>query len=248
MSGIADQDLLKIAEQAAGHLDGLEHASERKRQAFVDWVTTSPRHVEEALRMAELNTTLSTLLRKKSQDPRRLEAPKATRQSKPDPGILRTIRRYPNRRLYDPVESRYIKLSDIWSMVIDQIQFVVIDVKSQEDVTRSMLLQLIAEQEHLDPMLSQDFLVEIIRSYGGTMQEITGSYLEQSLKLFASSLRNAHEQSVRNPTSALSTLAQENYQRWRQVMDEIARTLMNEGKKQSDTADANLIPVAHTHF
>jgi polyhydroxyalkanoate synthesis repressor PhaR len=62
---------------------------------------------------------------------------------------------------------------------------VVIDKKSQDDITRSILLQVIAEQEHQgEPLMSQDFLSQVIRSYGGAMQGFVGSYLEQSLKLF----------------------------------------------------------------
>ena len=60
----------------------------------------------------------------------------------------RTIKKYPNRRLYDTVESRYITLADIRRLVIDRIDFVVMDKKTQEDITRSILLQVIAEQEH----------------------------------------------------------------------------------------------------
>ena len=94
---------------------------------------------------------------------------------------LRTIKKYPNRRLYDTVESRYITLADIRKLVIDRIDFVVIDKKTQEDITRSILLQVIAEQEHGgEPLMSRDFLSQIIRSYGGALQGMIGSYLEQS--------------------------------------------------------------------
>ena len=107
---------------------------------------------------------------------------------------LRTIKKYPNRRLYDTVESRYITLSDIRKLVIERIDFVVIDKKSQEDITRSILLQVIAEQEHgVEPLMSRDFLSQIIRSYGGVTQGMIGSYLEQSLKLFASQQRDARD-------------------------------------------------------
>src|ERR1700755_2231752 len=79
---------------------------------------------------------------------------RAARMSEP-----RTIKKYPNRRLYDTVESRYITLADIRRLVIDRIDFVVIDKKSQEDITRSILLQVIAEQEHgVEPLMSRDFL------------------------------------------------------------------------------------------
>src|ERR1700682_5928690 len=60
----------------------------------------------------------------------------------------RIIKKYPNRRLYDTVESRYITLSDIRRLVLDKVEFVVIDKKTQEDITRSILLQVISEQEH----------------------------------------------------------------------------------------------------
>ena len=97
----------------------------------------------------------------------------------------RTIKKYPNRRLYDTVESRYITLADIRRLVIERIDFVVIDKKSQEDITRSILLQVIAEQEHNgEPLMSRDFLSQVIRSYGAGLRTAMGSYLELSLKLF----------------------------------------------------------------
>jgi polyhydroxyalkanoate synthesis repressor PhaR len=103
----------------------------------------------------------------------------------------RTIKKYPNRRLYDTVESRYITLDDIRALVIERVDFVVIDKKTQGDITRSILLQVIAEQEHGgEPLMSRDFLSQMIRSYGGAMRGMVGSYLEQSLKLFAN--QNGH--------------------------------------------------------
>jgi len=101
-------------------------------------------------------------------------------------GEPRTIKKYPNRRLYDTVESRYITLADIRRLVLERIDFVVIDKKSQSDITRSILLQVIAEQEHDgEPLMSRDFLSQVIRSYGGTTRGLVGPYLEQSLRQFA---------------------------------------------------------------
>jgi polyhydroxyalkanoate synthesis repressor PhaR len=98
----------------------------------------------------------------------------------------RTIKKYPNRRLYDTVESRYITLADIRRLVLERIDFVVVDKKTQGDITRSILLQVIAEQEHGgEPLMSRDFLSQVIRSYGAGARTTMGSYLEQSLKLFA---------------------------------------------------------------
>ena len=112
-------------------------------------------------------------------------SPRANRES---------IKKYPNRRLYDTVESRYITLADIRRLVMDKVDFVVIDKKSQEDITRSILLQVIAEQEHAgEPLMSQDFLSQVIRSYGGAMQSVVGSYLEQSLKMLSSQQQQMRE-------------------------------------------------------
>jgi polyhydroxyalkanoate synthesis repressor PhaR len=95
----------------------------------------------------------------------------------------RVIKKYPNRRLYDTVESRYITLADIRRLVVETIEFVVVDKKNNVDITRSILLQVIAEQEHLaDPILSQEFMVSVIRSYGTPMQGQVSPYLESSLK------------------------------------------------------------------
>lgn len=167
---------------------------------------------------------------------------------------LRTIKKYPNRRLYDTVESRYITLSDIRKLVIERIDFVVIDKKTQEDITRSILLQVIAEQEHgVEPLMSRDFLSHIIRSYGGATQGVIGSYLEQSLKLFAGQQRDARERSKGSVDAetmpvAVNSLAQKNYQRWRQVQDEIYRTLLNAGRGgRSEHMEEDKASYSHAH-
>jgi polyhydroxyalkanoate synthesis repressor PhaR len=110
----------------------------------------------------------------------------------------RVIKKYPNRRLYDTVESRYITLADIRRLVVDRVDFVVIDKKSQEDITRTILLQVIAEQEHTgEPLMSRDFLSQVIRSYGGQMQQTIGNHLEESLRLFASQHRDIRDRMVK---------------------------------------------------
>ena len=161
----------------------------------------------------------------------------------------RIIKKYPNRRLYDTVQSKYITLADIRSLVLERIDFVVIDKKSQVDITRSILLQVIAEQEHgAEPLMSRDFLSQVIRSYGGNIQNMLSSYLEQSMKLFSSQQRELREKVKAvvgmDPVETIASVAQRNYARWKSVQDEIFRTLTNatgrtgrEGEdKPSDTA------------
>jgi polyhydroxyalkanoate synthesis repressor PhaR len=136
----------------------------------------------------------------------------------------RVIKKYPNRRLYDTVESRYITLADIRRLVVDKIDFIVIDKKSQEDITRSILLQVISEQEHNgEPLMSQDFLSQVIRCYGGAMQAFVGNYLEQSLKMF-----QAQQNSLRDggdPINAMAALTQRNLERWHAIQDDIFRAM-----------------------
>ena len=159
----------------------------------------------------------------------------------------RVIKKYPNRRLYDTVESRYITLSDIRRLVLEKVDFVVIDKKTQEDITRSILLQVIAEQEHQgEPLMSQDFLSQVIRSYGGAMQGFVGSYLEQSLKLFMTQQQQVRDRVKSmvglDPVETVTSLAQKNYARWRSVQDEIFRALMNasgRGRERSTEDEAS---------
>lgn len=97
----------------------------------------------------------------------------------------RIIKKYPNRRLYDTVESRYITLADVRRLVVERIDFTVIDKKTQADITRSILLQVIAEQEHgAQPIMSREFLSQVIRSYGTSVQSGVAGALEQSVRQF----------------------------------------------------------------
>jgi len=80
--------------------------------------------------------------------------------------MVRVIKKYPNRRLYDTAQSRYVTLSDIKNLVSEETDLVVIDNKSGDDITRLILLQVVSEQEQFgEPMISQDFLIEIIRRH-----------------------------------------------------------------------------------
>lgn len=95
----------------------------------------------------------------------------------------RVIKKYPNRRLYDTTTSSYITLSDIKSMVMNSEAFVVRDAKTAEDLTRSILLQIILEEEAAGtPMFTTSVLTNIIRFYGHAMQGFMGGYLEKNMQ------------------------------------------------------------------
>lgn len=98
---------------------------------------------------------------------------------------VRVLKKYPNRRLYDTTASSYITLADVKKMVMAGDNFVVRDAKTSEDLTRSILLQIILEEESGGvPMFSSQMLAQIIRFYGHAMQGMMGSYLEKNLQTF----------------------------------------------------------------
>jgi polyhydroxyalkanoate synthesis repressor PhaR len=95
----------------------------------------------------------------------------------------RVIKKYPNRRLYDTDTSSYITLSEIKQLVMDSEKFAVRDAKTGDDLTRSILLQIILEVEaHGSPMFTAPVLSNIIRFYGHAMQGMMGGYLEKNIQ------------------------------------------------------------------
>ena len=137
---------------------------------------------------------------------------------------LRIIKKYPNRRLYDTEISSYITLEEVRQLVIDGEEFEVRDAKSGEDLTRSVLLQIIAEHEETgQPMFTTQLLSQIIRFYGDSMQGFMGSYLEKSLQIFLdqqgkfrSQLNNILGQT---PWSMLNDMTERNLDLWKSVQE-----------------------------
>ncbi len=101
------------------------------------------------------------------------------------PEQQRLIKKYPNRRLYDTRTSSYITLADVKELVLNHELFQVVDAKTNEDLTRSILLQIILEEEAGGaPMFTSDLLAHMIRFYGNAMQGMMGKYLESNIKAF----------------------------------------------------------------
>jgi polyhydroxyalkanoate synthesis repressor PhaR len=108
---------------------------------------------------------------------------------------LRTIKKYPNRRLYDTANSGYITLVDVKQMVLENIEFQVVDAKSGEDLTRSILLQIILDEESVGvPMFSSEMLSQMIRFYGTAQQSVMGQYMEQNVKAFLAIQKKLQDQ------------------------------------------------------
>ncbi len=116
--------------------------------------------------------------------PARRTAPPEPAAANPAPGP-RVLKKYPNRRLYDTHTSSYITLADVKAMVLAGTEFEVRDAKTGDDLTRSILLQIILEEESGGlPMFSTETLAQIIRFYGHAMQGLMGAYLEKNLQSF----------------------------------------------------------------
>ena len=109
---------------------------------------------------------------------------------------VRLIKKYPNRRLYDTQTSTYITLADVKQLVLDHENFQVVDAKSNEDLTRPILLQIILDEEAGGmPMFSAPMLSQVIRFYGNAMQGMMGSYLEKNIQAFIEIQGKVQEQS-----------------------------------------------------
>lgn len=155
----------------------------------------------------------------------------------------RIIKKYPNRRLYDTEESKYITLEDIKKLVIENKEFIVKDVKSEEDLTRSILLQIISEQEHDgDPLFSTEALSHIIRFYGDSVQSVASDYIQKSIDLFVSQQKQIQDQLQsavsNNPITAMAEITEQNLDMWKKMQESFFENAMkspfNPGKDEED--------------
>ena len=144
----------------------------------------------------------------------------------------RIIKKYPNRRLYDTEVSRYITLQEVRQLVMENVKFRVLDKNTHDDITRSILLQVIAEQEEGgNPIFTTELLTRIIRFYGDPMQTSISRYLELSLQLFAQKQHQFAEQlkqmlgQAQHPVQLLKDLAEQNVPIWRSVRKEFLKNL-----------------------
>ena len=135
-----------------------------------------------------------------------------------DASSTRVIKKYPNRRLYDTRTSTYITLVDVKELVLAHEDFQVIDAKTGDDLTRSILLQIILEEESNEtPMFTAPVLASVIRFYGHAMQGLVGGYLEKNMQMFTDL-----QERMRGQSQALSPEA------WQQMLAPAGAPLMTE--------------------
>lgn len=137
---------------------------------------------------------------------------------------LRIIKKYPNRRLYDTEISSYVTIEDVRQLVVDSENFEVRDAKSGEDITRSVLLQIIAEhEEHGQPIFSTQLLSQIIRCYGDALQGFMGTYLERSMQTFVEQSQTFRSQLDsligKSPWAVLNEMSERNMELWKSMQE-----------------------------
>ena len=136
----------------------------------------------------------------------------------------RVIKKYPNRRLYDTEISSYITIEDVRQLIVDNEDFEVRDARSGEDLTRQVLLQIIAEHEQDgEPMLSTQLLSQIIRFYGDSLQGFMGSYLERSMQGFLDQQQQFRKQMGgmigQTPWAMMNQLTERNLAVWKELQN-----------------------------
>lgn len=143
----------------------------------------------------------------------------------------RIIKKYPNRRLYDTCQSCYITLSNVRDLVMEETPFQVIDRQTSEDITRSILLQIIMEQESGgEPLFSAELLAQFIRNSGVTTQQGFTSFLEQSMHLFNSQQEAIREQMqkalTQSPLENWLKMNEQNMQNWSKMQQDILKSMV----------------------
>lgn len=142
------------------------------------------------------------------------------------------IKKYPNRRLYDTEASKYITLTDLKNMIANGSCVKVLDTNSDEDITRSILLQIIIEAESAgEPMFSSETLQQIIRFYGGTLQGMFAKYFEESLQMFVRQQSQMKDAFGKDPLAAMTKMAEQNMAAWADFQSQF----FNMGKTADDS-------------
>ncbi len=156
---------------------------------------------------------------------------------------FRIIKKYPNRRLYDTEISSYITLEEVRQLVVDSEKFEVRDAKSGDDLTRSVLLQIISEHEDRgQPMFTTELLSQVIRFYGDSLQGFMGSYLEKSLQVFLDQQQQFRSQlnniMGRTPWSMLNEMTERNMDAWKSMQQGFLTDAANKVRDDADPAKA----------
>lgn len=151
----------------------------------------------------------------------------------------RTIKKYANRRLYDTAASQHVTLQDIRELVANGEEIAVVDDTSGEDITRHVLLQILAEQEQGgQPILSTEMLMQIIRFYGNPMQGLMTQFLDQSVASFTQQQQQWQQQfqdaMSKTPMGVMQSMADRNIEAWSDFQKQMLDAMMVGPNKKQD--------------
>ncbi|WP_458526729.1 polyhydroxyalkanoate synthesis repressor PhaR [Onishia taeanensis] len=157
---------------------------------------------------------------------------------------MRVIRKYANRRLYDTEQSRYVTLEDLRNLILEEVPFRVEDAKSGEDLTRTILLSIIIEQEQAggdSEVFSNDLLAQFIRVYDMAQPLPLARYLEQGTQLMMEQQQHMQDQwkeAMRHtPMEMMREMAEENMRFWQKTFQQGPRGTVSDADKEGDKGD-----------
>jgi len=153
----------------------------------------------------------------------------------------RVIKKYPNRRLYDTAESRYITLADVQKLVRQGVEFRVVDSQSGDDLTRGILIQIIADQESGgSPLFTNEMLARFVRYYDEAVQDVFSSYLDQSLRAFGEQQKFLQQQFTEvlsgRAVRDMAEVAKRNLDLWKEMQEGFLKAA-GMGTQKKDTDD-----------
>ena len=154
----------------------------------------------------------------------------------------RLIKKYPNRRLYDTEESRYVTLADVQKLVRENTPVKVVDSQSGEDITRGILIQIITEQETAgEPLFTTDMLERFIRFYDEAVHEAFSGYLDHSLQFFADQQRDFNKRMGElvggKAAWDMAEMTRRNLSFWQDMQSEFFRAAGLGGKSEAKSGE-----------
>nr|VFK51374.1 MAG: polyhydroxyalkanoate synthesis repressor PhaR [Candidatus Kentron sp. TC] len=166
-------------------------------------------------------------------------------------GKPRILKKYPNRRLYDTSLSKYITLADVRNLVLENEEFLVRDARNDQDITHSILLQIIVEQEAEEkeqPLFTTSVLQQMIRLYGDSLQGVLAKYLDRNIELIVRQQQRFRQQMhnvvVRDPVNFLCELTEQNLSLWEEMREtlSIKKPSIQQDNDDENTNDENIPP------
>ena len=155
---------------------------------------------------------------------------------------VRIIKKYPNRRLYDTGDSRYIKLTAVKEMIEQEIPIKVVDSVTDEDITRSILLQIILEQEsNNEPLFSTENLENFIRYNGESSREGFMMFMDKNLGFFRDQQEQMQKQIEElvdfNPLEFWTKSTQKNMDIWKKMQESMMKSSSSSGNSSKSNKD-----------